>query len=139
MSIEVLKDAFISVNGVDLSDHAHSVTLKNMREVLEATVFGDGAKRRISGLGDSSATVELRQDFDSSSVADTLWDALGEPVPVRIRKSKADPISATNPEYQFTGIFGELPVIQGGVGELHGTSVNLNNADGEVLVRDVTP
>jgi hypothetical protein len=138
MSIEVLKDAFIEVDGHDLSDHAHAVTLKNMREVLEATVFGDESKRRISGLGDSSASIELRQDFEAGSVEDVLFPLIGVAVLVVIRKDKTAGASPTNPEYSFVGIFGDLPLVQGGVGALHGTSISLSNADGNVLVRTTT-
>ena len=139
MSTEVLKDAFIEVGGEDLSCHAASITLTNMKEILEATVLCDDAKRRISGLADSSVEIELRQDFEITgplpdALAGFLFNNLGVPVLVRIRKS-TDAVSPSNPMYTFTGIYGSLPLIQGGVGEIHNTSITIENSDGALLVR----
>lgn len=139
MPIEVLKDAFVTINAVDLSDHVSNVRLSYSAEILEATNMGDAAKRRIVGLKDCSAEIELRQDFDAAKVDATLFPLVGVSTALRIRKSKTDAISATNPEYQFNGILGELPIIGGSVGEVHNTSVSFANADGAALVRDVTP
>lgn len=144
MTAHVLTDAYVEVDGTDISDHVSSVTLNNMREVLEATVMGDSAKRRISGLGDSSVELELMADFvdggsPAQSIESILWNALGTEVAVKIRKSKTDPISSSNPSYEFNGIFGALPLVQGGVGEVHKTSITIENSDGAVLVRDITP
>ena len=139
MSTEVLKDAFIEVGGEDLSCLVSSITLTNMKEILEATVLCDGAKRRISGLADASVELELRQDFEitvplPTSLAGFLFSNLGVPLLVRIRKSTA-PVSVSNPMYAFTGIYGSLPLIQGGVGEIHNTSITIENSDGALLVR----
>lgn len=142
--IHVLTDAYVEVAGADISDHVASVTLTNMREVLEATVMGDEGKRRVSGLGDCSVEVELRQDYvdggsPAQSIESILWDNLGAEVAVKIRKSKTDAISSTNPSYEFNGIYGSVPLVQGGVGEVHNTSITIENSDGAVMVRDVTP
>lgn len=139
MSTEILKNAFIEVGGEDLSCYAASLTLTNMREILEATVLCDASKRRISGLADSSVEIELRQDFEVTApipetLAGFLFNNLGLPVLVRIRKSTAA-VSPTNPMYAFTGMYGSLPLVQGGVGEIHNTSITIENSDGAVLVR----
>lgn len=139
MPIEVLKDASVFINAVDLSDHVESVTVNYSVDVQEATVMGDAGKRRISGLKDWSAEISFRQDFDAAKVEATIWPLVGVQTAIRIRKSKTDVISATNPEYQGNGIIGELPVIGGSVGEVHNTSVTVSGSDGLALVRDITP
>ncbi len=139
MPIEVLKDAFVVINAVDLSDHVASVNLSYSAAILETPVMGDAAQRRIVGLKDCSAEIEFRQDFDAAKVDATLFPLVGVSTALRIRKSKTDAISATNPEYQFNGILGELPLVSGSVGEVHNVSVTFANADGAALVRDITP
>lgn len=139
MPIAVLRDALVVINSVDLSNHVASVTLNVSKEILEATVMGDAARRRISGLADASAEIEFRQDFDAAMVDATLWPLLGVQTAIRIRADKTAAIAATNPEYQFNGMMGEYPPIGGAVGEVHGTSVSFQLSDGAVVVRDVTP
>lgn len=137
MAIEALVDALIFVNGVDLSNHVASVTMNVSKEILDAPVMGDTARRRIAGLADGSLEIELRQDFDAASVEPTLESIVGLQVPLRVRKSKTDPISATNPEYQFNGILPEFTPIAGAVGEVHGLTVTFQISDGLAAVRAV--
>lgn len=140
MAIEVLRDAFISINAVDLSDHVSSVTFNQSLELLTATVMGDTGQRRLSsGIQDAKAEIEFRQDFAASKVDATIYPLLGVQTAIKIRKSKTDAISATNPEYQFNGMMGEYTPVGGGVGEVHNTSVTFELSDGVAPVRDVTP
>ena len=141
MTIEVLTDAFVSINAVDLSDHVASVTINEGAELKEATVMGDAGVRRLSGLKDWSMTVTFRQDFDAAKVDATLQPLVGgSSFAVAVRKSKTDAISATNPEYQGNGLIdGDLPVIAGDVGEVHDAAFTIVGADGVALIRDVAP
>lgn len=140
MAIEVLRDAFVSINAVDLSDHVSSVTLPISYEAQDATVMGDTAMRRLSGgIQEASVEIEFRQDFATSKVDATLNALLGVQTAIKVRKSKTDAISATNPEYQFNGTLFEYTPVGGGVGELHNTSVTFQISDGVAVVRDVTP
>lgn len=141
MTIEVLTDAFFSINGVDLSDHVVQVVVNDGAEVKEAPVMGDTAMRRLSGLRDWSMAVTLRQDYDAAKVDATIQPLIGgAPFPVKARKSKTNAISDTNPEYQGNGLIdGDYAVIAGDVGEVHDTSFTVVGADGVAIVRDVTP
>lgn len=138
MSIHVLKNARVSIDGNDLSNHVESVTIKNMVDLVEASVMGDAGKRRLAALADCSAEITFRQDYDASEVEAVLFPLLGSEVAVAIRPVN-DTISSTNPEYQFNGMFAELPVVAGSVGQVHNTSVTIVNSDGAILVRDTTP
>ena len=141
MAIEVLTNAYVFINSVDLSDHVSKVTLEHSADVLEATVRGDTGKRRLAGLKDWSATVEFRQDFASGKVDATIFPLVGAAqFPVAIKKDKTAAISATNPEFQGNAVIdGNYSPVNAGVGDLHNTSVKLVGADGVALVRDVTP
>ena len=141
MPIEVLSDAFVQINAVDLSDHVESVAINYSAEIKEARVMGDDGVRRLSGLKDWSMTFTMRQDYDASKVDATLQPLVGgSSFAVAVRASKTNAISATNPEYQGNGLIdGDLPVIAGDVGEVHDAAFTIVGADGVALVRDVSP
>ena len=135
MAIEILKDAFVSINAVDLSDHVESVELPDSVELQDATVMGDTARRRLGGLRDWTLTVNWRQDFAAAKVDATLQPLIGVETAIKVRKSKTDAISATNPEYQGNGMLEELPLVAGAVGEVHNVSTAFRCSDGVALIR----
>lgn len=136
MTQEVLNDALVTVNAVDLSDHVASVTTTASEELVELPAMGDSGTRRLSsGIRDFSAEIEFNQDFAAASVEATLWPLIGVQTAVVIRKSKTSPISATNPEYRFNAMIPEFSPISGAVGEGHKTSITLENSDGVAVVR----
>jgi hypothetical protein len=81
----VLTNAYITVNGVNLSDHIASVTLTTNRDVVETTAFSSTAARtRIGGLADNSVTLEFHQDYATSSVEATIYPLLGSTTSVQL-------------------------------------------------------
>jgi hypothetical protein len=54
-----ITDAYISINGVTLSDHAKSVTCEDTRDQVDFTAFGATSKVYGKGLGDAKITVEF--------------------------------------------------------------------------------
>ena len=72
MAISVLTDAFVSMNGVTLSDHATKVTIEDMRDQVDITAFGATNKAYTKGLGDAKITVDFLQDFAAGKVHATL-------------------------------------------------------------------
>lgn len=139
MPQEVLTDALVIINSVDLSDHVKQVTIRYSKELHDMTVMGDTGRRRVAGLADWSADIEMNQNYDASKVDATIFPIVGTQVALRVRKSKASAISATNPEYQGNGIIPEYQAVGGSVGEPHSTSFSMQGSDGVALIRDVTP
>ncbi len=122
----VLRDCFISVDGVDLSDHISSVTITMEKDEIETTAFTGQGRERVHGLNNDSFELNLQQDFDAASVDDTLfplWDQETEFV-VLVRPTSAA-ASATNPEYSGTCILLSYQPLAGGVGELSETSITM--------------
>lgn len=97
-------DAFISIDGQDLSDHCKSVSLPMSAAMLDASCMGDLTKVNLSGLKEWNMTVELVQDYAAGSVDETLWNVLdaGEPVNLIVRP-KSDARGAGNPEFTMSG------------------------------------
>lgn len=126
MSKLVLRDCFISVDGVDLSDHISSVEVSLSKEEVETTNFGGAGKERVHGLKDDAFTLNFQQDFDAASVDATLYPLydLEDEFVVIVRPTKAV-VSATNPQYTGTCILLEYQPLNGDVGSLAETSVTI--------------
>ena len=143
MPKHVLKDAFVSINGVDLSDHVETIDAVYSEALERASAMGDTGEARLSsGIADWSLQLNFFQDYDAAKVEATLFPLVGSASTFAVawRKSKTDAIAATNPEYQGGGLIdGELPLMGGSVGEVNKTSVTFASADGVRLIRDVTP
>jgi hypothetical protein len=136
----VLKDAFVHINGVDLSDHVESVTLNYDADMQDNSAMGDTTHSFLPGLLVKSFTANFYQDFAASSVDATLFPLVGAAAfPVRLRASKTGAISATNPEYQGNFIVESYPIFGNSVGEMAMAAVTFRSGDGAALVRDITP
>lgn len=128
MATLVFKDAFVSINGVDLSDHVKSVTVNYSAEMLDATAMGNDTKISKGGLKNWSVEVEFHQDYATSNVDATLFPLVGSTFTVIVRPVKATAVSATNPNYTGTGILESYSPIGGAVGELAATSITIQPA-----------
>jgi hypothetical protein len=119
----VLTNAFITINGVNLSDHIASATISTTEDVIETTAFGTTARTRVAGLSDNSIALEFHQDYATSSVEATIYPLLGaDPTAVVIKPNGAT-TSATNPSYSFNALVSEWTPLNGAVGELATASV----------------
>ena len=119
----VLTNAYITINGVNLSDHIGSVTLTTNTDVVETTAFGSTARTRISGLFDNSVTLEFHQDYAASSVEATIYPLVGAAPTAVVVKPNGATTSATNPAYSFNALVSEWTPLNGAVGELATASV----------------
>ncbi len=128
MAVMVLKNAYILINNVDLSNHVDNVSLTYEANAVETTAFGSSTKTRICGLKDWSVELELNQDYAAGSVDATLFPLVGGAAfPVEVRPD-AGARSATNPAYTGNVILTSYPPIDGKVGELAKTKIKLQAA-----------
>jgi hypothetical protein len=123
MAVVVLKDAFISVGGVDLSSRTNSVTLNYEVDSIETTSFGDTGHKFIGGLQNVSCELSLQQDYAATNVEVTLYPLVGTTTTVIVKPVNGT-TTTTNPAYTLTGTYlaAHTPVA-GAVGELAMTSV----------------
>ena len=125
MPVMVLKNAYVLINSVNLSDHVKSVTINYAAEIIEKTAMSANSKQRIGGLKDWSIDIELNQDFAAASVDATLFPLVGAAAfPIEIRPD-AGVVSATNPKYTGNALLESYSPITGTVGELATTSITL--------------
>lgn len=136
----VIKTPVVSVNSVDLSDHVSSVTIETTFDEVDVTGFGSTYREILQGLGDATITLNFFQDFAAAEVDATLWplSQSGAPFPVAVKPTNAA-ISATNPEFQMTGVLLSYNPLDGAIGDASATEVTIRNASPTGLVRDTTP
>lgn len=129
MAKVVLTNASITINSVDLSDHANNVELTYEVDSVETTSFGDGGHKFTGGLSNVQLTVDFMQDFAASSVEATIYPLVGTVTTVVI-KADSGAVSATNPSYTITDTFlaSHTPVA-GAVGELSMTSLTFTGGE----------
>jgi hypothetical protein len=123
MAVIVLKDAFISIGGVDLSSKTNSVTLNYEIDSVETTSFGDTGHKFIGGLQNVSVEVALMQDFAAGLTEATIYPLVGTTTTV-IVKPVSGTTTTTNPAYTISSAYlaSHTPVA-GAVGELAMTSI----------------
>lgn len=137
MAKHVLKDAVITINGVNLSDHASSVTLEDTADEVEFTAFGSSGYREFGqGLKDATITVTFFNDYAASSVDATLEPLYtsGGTFPVTIKSSSAA-TSGSNPIWSMTGRLFSYSPLSGAVGDANTTDVTIRNGGTAGLTR----
>ena len=118
----VLKDASISIAGVELADRSNSVEVNYEIESVEVTAFG-GNRSFVGGLQNNTCTVELMQDFAATETEATIFPLVGTQLTL-IFKPTSDAVGADNPSYTITGAYlASHTPIAAAVGELAMTSL----------------
>jgi len=132
----ILTDAFIEIDGVDLSNHANQVTMELPDDEVEVSGFGSAYKEYGKGLSDATITVTFIQDFATGEVDDTLWPLKSTTTPfdVVIRPTSAA-VGAENPEYTMQSLMYNYAPVSGGLGEASTTEVSFRNASQAGIVR----
>jgi hypothetical protein len=123
----VFTDAYLTINGVDLSDHVAEVTLNHSAEMKDVTAMGDSTHVRLGGLKDWSLDVSFRQDFAAASVDATLFPLVGTTFAIELRPTSGA-VSSTNPKYTGTGILESYSPLGGSVGDEAGAAVTIQAA-----------
>lgn len=123
MAVLTLKDASITINTVDLSDHANSVTLNYEVDSVEVTAFGTN-HIFTGGLQNNSIEIALMQDFAAAETEATIYGLVGTTTTVVIKPTSAV-VGAANPSYTITNAYlaAHTPVA-GAVGELAMTTLS---------------
>ena len=129
MATFVLYDAYLSVAGVDLSDHVRSVTVDAGQNMADDTAMGDAFVSNTAGLATWSVSVEFLQDYASSKVDATLEPLLGiGNTAALVVKPTSSSVSSTNPSYSGTSILESYNPIGGSVGDQAMASATFQSA-----------
>ena|SRR3990167_6312597 len=128
MAIKTWTNGYISIGGVDLSNHGHMVSVNMGQDTQDATTFGDTHHKSRAGLGRRVVAATFFNDMASGNVEATLRATIvgssstGVAVEVRPDNSAT---TGVNPRYYGEMILdGDLQVVNiGAVGGLQDVSV----------------
>jgi hypothetical protein len=123
----ILRNAFVSINGVDLSDHCREVSVDDGRAEHDDTVMSHTAESVEAGLPRWTITVRLRQNYGASGVHQTIRPLIGTVVPVVVRPD-AGAVSATNEQITGNGLLSRYTPIGGAVGQPQEPTLEFRNA-----------
>lgn len=125
MSKIVLKDCYIVVNGVNISDHVSSVTVNLSKDEVETTSFSGSGRERVAGLKDDSFELNIQQDYANSSVDATLYPLWNNETEFTVEvRPTSSAVGVNNPKYTATCILLEYSPLDGKVGDLSETKVS---------------
>jgi hypothetical protein len=127
----VAKDNKITINGTDFSPNLAAVTFDLSADEVEVTAFGNHFRQRISGLKDSSISLDWHQDFGATAVDATLFPLLGSEATVVVTPTSGT-VSSTNPAYSAVFLVTEYQPHASSVGDLATFSVSWPLASGTV-------
>jgi hypothetical protein len=131
MGKQVLLNVGISVNGVDLSDHAHTCTVADTAAQVDLTAFGgNGYQQYGRGLKDATITVDFFSDYAASSVHSTLSPLYtsGTAFALTVIPDSTVAVSATNPRGSMLASLYDYSPVSGQVGNAATFTATFRNA-----------
>jgi hypothetical protein len=126
VAIFILKDAFCSVAGTDLSSYVSSITLDFAVDPIPVDSMGSNGHLFAAGLQNNSVAITFNQDFavTPNKVAATLDGQIGLGTTTIVVKATSATTSATNPAYTISNAFlAATQPVNGAVGDLAQMSV----------------
>lgn len=113
----VLLAAFVSIDSVDLSDHANKIELAIEVDEKDVTTYGSlGWTELLGGLKSGSVALDFKQDFDAASLDSIMWPHLGDVVPFAVRADQAS-VGVNNPQYEGNLLVSSWNPLTGSVGD----------------------
>jgi len=95
---KVFTNAFVEINGKNLSTYSPSISINYASEILDQTAFGDTTRSRIGGLFDWSFDMQFHYDCSTAGPEATLWSLVGTTSCIEVRPVNVCS-SANNPIY----------------------------------------
>lgn len=116
----ILTDGKTTINGVNLSDHAHNLDTPQEKDRVDVSGFNStGTQEFLPGRKTESATIQFRQDFANSSVHQTIEPLFRNNTTFAFEiLPTSGSVSATNPRFwgtasvfSYNGISGEISAV----------------------------
>lgn len=112
------RNAYVFINGVDLSADTESVSINISSEMLDETAMGDDTRINKGGLKTWSIDLNFHQDYASTSDPDaTLYPLIGTTTSFEIRPQNSC-TTLTNPAFYGIGVVESYTPLGGSVGSL---------------------
>jgi hypothetical protein len=119
-----LDDAYIEVDGVDLSSFFSSFEVTSSKDTHDVTGMGASFHEMRVGLGDGQMSGEAHLDYATSGLVETLW-------PIHINKELVDIVVKPDPNqaksFLMSGYLAEFNPVGGGIDGPATTTVTFIN------------
>ena len=127
MATMVMKSAYVTITAVDISSAVTQVSIDYKAEIQDETAMGDATRRRLPGLKDWTANIDVNQDYATGVIDATIFALLGTSTFTLICKpDTANGVSGsilsgsiTNPLYTGVGVLESYMPLQAQIGQLH--------------------
>jgi hypothetical protein len=130
MAVEIIKNASVTINAVDLSSLVESVQITHAAERVEITSMGMTSRRYTTGLAADAMVINFYVDFAASKTEATIYPLVGTTTTIIVKPTSAA-TSATNPTYTYSNAYVEshTPIGSGKIGEIPMTQITLSGGD----------
>jgi hypothetical protein len=130
MAVEIIKNASVTINAVDLSSLVESVQITHAAERVEITSMGMTSRRYTTGLAADAMVINFYVDFAASKTEATIYPLVGTTTTVIVKPTSAA-TSVTNPTYTYSNAYVEshTPIGNGKIGEIPMTQITLSGGD----------
>lgn len=115
----------VTLNGVNLTDSLHAVTLDVSSGEVDTTTFGTAStiyKTVVGGILSGSAKLDFYQDYAAGSVDATIFPLVNT-IGTLVIKPQGTATSSTNPSYTALCLINAYSPISGSIGDLSSFSV----------------
>lgn len=122
MGKQVIKAAYLALNGVDRSSWTSKTELTVEYEEKDFTVWTSGGAKEVqAGLEGSKLAITLKNDVAVGQLDETMWAIRGTVVPFEVRVNNAA-VSTSNPKYTGNVLIGSWTPISGSPGDANEAS-----------------
>lgn len=119
MAIQVLTDAYVLINAVNISDHVKQATLSYNAAMLDAsTMDGSKTKKNVAGLLDWSLDVDVLTDYVPGSIDATMFALIGAAAFAIEVRPTSGVRSTSNPGFTGNAVLANYEPINAKVGDL---------------------
>lgn len=125
-------NAYVSVNGVDLSASAKGVHVEDSKNPVDVTTFGSGYIQETKGLGTATITIDFLSDFSAAKTHATIQPLVGSTTPIIVEvRAVNSGRSATNPGIVLAAaLCFTYNALDGTIGDAAEFSAEFRNAPG---------
>ena len=130
MAVQIIKNASVTINAVDLSSLVESVQITHAAEKVEITSMGMTSRRYATGLAADAMVINFYADYAASKTEATLYPLVGTTTTVLV-KPDSGATAVTNPLYTYSNAFVEshTPMGNGKVGDIPMTQITFSGGD----------
>lgn len=130
MATHLYTNAFLSVDGNDISGQISQLSLTYESQTADDTAMGDDTLSSAGTLKNWSMEATLFSDFSASGVNSILHPLVGVSGRAIVFRPDSGAVSTSNPQFTANGILANMTVASGSVGDLSSSPISITPSKG---------